>query len=91
MPTNIDDKELARLEGLALHEIISHRDACNAVPALVAEVRRLRKKVEAWEWWEEVDCLYDNVAWLFDLRQCAIDELYATLTAAREAVHAYRK
>ena len=93
--------------------------ACNDVPALVAEVRRLRaeakqggvdycslmdrhdaqfvraeklrKKIEAWEWLDEVDCLYDNVAWLFDLRQCAIDELYATLTAAREAVHAYRK
>ena len=28
--------------------------ACNAVPALVAEVRRLREKVEAWEWFEEV-------------------------------------
>ena len=42
MPTNIDDKELARMEELAAHEIISHRDACNAVPALVAEVRGLR-------------------------------------------------
>lgn len=28
--------------------------ACNAVPALIAEIRRLREKVEAWEWWEEV-------------------------------------
>lgn len=97
--------------------------ACNAVPALVAEVRRLqaqyslsesmlkvtlrgaeqtidglkhrntalREKVEAWEWWDEVDHLYDNAVWSFELRQCAIDELYATLTYAREAVHADRE
>lgn len=65
--------------------------SCNAVPALVAEVRRLREKIEAWEWWEEADLLYGDTGLLFQMRLCAIDELYATLTAAREAVHADRE
>lgn len=134
MPTNIDDKELARLEALAEkaaslpfedmaadgwgYVVVDILPAVTtAVPALVAEVRRLRAelgayidedqtkvitlqrkimdvlrdKVEAWEWWDEVDHLYDDAVWSFELRQCAIDELYATLTAAREAVHADRE
>ena len=55
MPTNIDDKELARLEELSRYSVPGDFSsesndpdmqyiaaACNAVPALVAEVRRLR-------------------------------------------------
>ena len=50
MPTNIDDKELARLEELAQHysavvaldSVSIPHQIINAVPALVAEVRRLR-------------------------------------------------
>ena len=62
MSTNLDETELARLEALACAagdaDYSAHDDAddstkyaaaaCNAVPALVAEVRRLREKVEAW-------------------------------------------
>ena len=58
----IDETELARLEALAgqytnavpnnIYE--DCRDTLSrSVPALVAEVRRLRKKVEAWEWYNE--------------------------------------
>lgn len=62
MASNIDDKELARLEALAkpyaLLRPSRYEDTQNictrAVPSLVAEVRRLREKVEAWEWFEEV-------------------------------------
>lgn len=50
MPTNIDDKELARLVAKAhrrpkpgTFEVLR-----NAVPALVAEVRRLRWQAELW-------------------------------------------
>ena len=99
MPTNLDETELARLEALALPYArlrqCRYEDTQNictrAVPALVAEVRRLREKVEAWEWWEEADLLYGDTGLLFQMRLCAIDELYATLTAAREAVHADRE
>ena len=83
-----------------------------AVPALVAEVRRLRRnyecsekslqrhehmvaelmeKVEEWEWCNQVQHIYDNISFVLGLRQCAINELYTTLTAAREAVHADRE
>lgn len=122
MPTNIDDKELARLEALAIESQRRYvprfvHDACNNVPALVAEVRRLREalntfieedqsrvillqqqmldvmreKVEAWEWLFDVEQLYshENI-WRFYQKECAIDELFVTLTAAREAVHADR-
>ena len=37
-----------------IHDTAYIAAACNAVPALVAEVRRLREKVEALEWWDEV-------------------------------------
>ena len=54
MPTNIDDKELARLEELSIacqseyvHGYVYL--ACNAIPALVAEVRRLRDYKDAGE------------------------------------------
>ena len=133
MPTNIDETELARLEALACAagtgDYSAHDDAddsakyaaaaCNAVPALIAEIRRLlealskehrawqcaegrgdglemenavlREKVEEWEWCNQVQHIYDNIAFVLGLRQCAINELYATLTAAREAVHADRE
>jgi hypothetical protein len=74
-------KELARLEELSYVYL-----ARNATPALVAEISRLREKVEAWEWWDEVDNLYDDAVWSFELRQCALDELYTTLTAACKAI-----
>ena len=59
MPTNLDETELARLEALACAagtgDYSAHDDAddsakyaaaaCNAVPALVAEVRRLREEL----------------------------------------------
>ena len=50
-----DETELARLEALAIESQRRYvprfvHDACNNAPALVAEVRRLREKVEAWEW-----------------------------------------
>jgi len=58
----IDETELARLEELAAHyanvvtldNVSIPHQIIKAVPALVAEVRRLREKVEAWEWWDEV-------------------------------------
>ena len=51
----------------------------------------LREKVEAWEWCNQVQHIYDNISFVLGLRQCAINELYTTLTAAREAVHADRE
>ena len=99
MPTNIDETELARLEELARYSVPGDFSsesndpdmqyiaaACNAVPALVAEVRRLREKVEAWEWWDECRRC---VEWL-DETYCSNDtfsEAEATYLAAREAVH----
>lgn len=50
------------------------------------ENQRLRDRVEAWEWLDEVETLYGNLGWNFDRKQCAIDELYATLVAARAAI-----
>ena len=99
MEINIDETELARLEELVTHyesvvtlnNVSIPHQIIKSVPALVAEVRRLREKIEAWEWWEEADLLYGDTGLLFQMRLCAIDELYATLTAAREAVHADRE
>ena len=97
----IDETELARLEELACAagdaDYSAHDDAddstkyaaaaCNAVPALIAEVRRMREKVEAWEWYEECrKCL----EWL-DETCCSstpFREAEATYLAAREGIHA---
>lgn len=77
--------------------------ACNSVPALVAEVRRLREKVEAWEWLFEVieyDVYEDHPLssrWGHDMsdkeRETYVNARisYAHIEdAAREAVHADR-
>ena len=136
MPTNLDETELARLEDLAraagAGDYLAHDDAddsakyaaaaCNAVPALVAEVRRLRaeakqggidycalmdrydaqfvraeklrEKVEKWEWFEEC---FDNCKQRGKLplelhkTPSAYSEAWASLWAAREAVHADRE
>jgi hypothetical protein len=90
----IDETELARLEELACAagdaDYSAHDDAddstkyaaaaCNAVPALVAEVRRLREKVEAWEWFGECRSL---ILW-----RGPEDEMMEIFNAAREAAHA---
>ena len=88
MKINIDETELARLEELAIecqneyvHGFV--HTACNAVPALVAEVRRLREKVEAWEWFGECRSL---IVW-----RGPEDEMMEIFNAAREAVHADRE
>ena len=121
MPTIIDETELARLVAKACRrpKPTTFDELRNAVPALVAEVRRLREalnkehrawqcadargdwlemenavlreKVEEWEWCNQVQHIYDNISFVLGLRQCAINELYTTLTAAREAVHADRE
>ena len=99
----IDDNELARLESLIeASESCGYSTqsndpnmqylaaACHYTPALVAEVRRLREKVEAWEWWDECRRC---VEWL-DETYCSNDtfsEAEATYLAAREAVHADRE
>ena len=63
MPTNLDETELARLERLkedsdnnrkvyggdTIATVWYQREAANAVPALVAEVRRLRRNYECSE------------------------------------------
>ncbi len=95
----IDETELARLEALAKsvgvigyseHAGIEERTyiaaACNAVPALVAEVRRLREKVEAWEWWDEVADLNEDTFWCSFLSRSAANEMCDTYLAAREAI-----
>ena len=66
-----------------------HRDVCARLTAMQnaeKENAALREKVEAWEWLDEVETLYGNLGWSFDRKQCAIDELYATLVAARAAI-----
>ena len=60
-------------------------------PALIAEVRRLRQKVEAWEWWAECRETFRNHFVRNNVRVCALEEMTQTLTAAREAVHADRE
>lgn len=62
--------------------------ACNAAPALVAEVRRLRDRVEALEWL--VECI-DNYEWNSNrsgwfVAQGVAKEAKATMQAAREAM-----
>ena len=99
MASNLDETELARLEALAIESQRRYvprfvYDACNAVPALVAEVRRLREKVEAWEWFGEC---FDNCKQRGKLplevhkTPSAYSEAWASLWAAREAVHADRE
>ena len=130
MPTNIDETELARLEALAarytnvvtLDNVSIPHQIIKAVPALVAEVRRLRteakqggidycalmdrhdaqfvraeklrEKVEKWEWFEEC---FDNCKQRGKLplelhkTPSAYSEAWASLWAAREAVHADRE
>lgn len=129
MKAMIDETELARLEKLACAsgagDYSAHDDAdanakyaaaaCNAVPALVAEVRKLRRnyecsekslqrhehmvaelmeKVEAWEWFGEC---FDNCKQRGKLplevhkTPSAYSEAWASLWAAREAVHADRE
>lgn len=118
MISTIDETELARLEALACAagdaDYSAHDDAddstkyaaaaCNAVPALIAEIRRLRRnyecsekslqrhehmvaelmdKVDVLEWFVEVHS--------FLLWRGAEKEMWEIFTAAREAVHAYRK
>ena len=115
MPTIIYETELARLEALGVSmngpmiNITYAYEISKVGPALVAEVRRLRRnyecsekslqrhehmvaelmeKVEAWEWCNQVQHIYDNISFVLGLRQCAINELYTTLITSREAVHA---
>ena len=108
MPTSIDETELVRLEQLkedsdnnrkvyggdTIATVWYQLEAANAVPALVAEVRGLREKVEAWEWFGEC---FDNCKQRGKLplevhkTPSAYSEAWASLWAAREAVHAYRK
>ena len=107
MPTNIDETELARLEYLIeASESCGYSTksddpnmqylaaACHYTPALVAEIRRLREKVEAWEWLFEVQGLFrhfTNRKSYWRVRSGAYDELAQSLIAAREAVHADRE
>ena len=103
MKAMIDETELARLEYLIeaseSYGYSTKSDdpnmqylaaACHYTPALVAEVRRLREKVEAWEWYDECRRC---VEWL-DETYCSNDtfsEAESTYLAAREAVHADRE
>ena len=106
----IDETELARLEALAaqyanvvtLDNVSIPHKIIKSVPALVAEVRRLREKVEAWEWFDEVRIYKpwnEHPNWeacgnsskrgkIFDR---AVDEYKLIYKAAREAVHADRE
>ena len=92
----IDETELARLEYLIeASESCGYSTksddpnmqylaaACHYTPALVAEVRRLREKVEAWEWFGECRSL---IIW-----RGPENEMMEIFNAAREAVHADRE
>ena len=99
----LDETELARLEELACAagdaDYSAHDDAddstkyaaaaCNAVPALIAEVRRMREKVEAWEWFEEC---FEVMQWLVPMGPNRADgcteAVMSTLHAQKRAVHA---
>ena len=99
MASKIEDKELARLEYLIeASESCGYSTqsddpnmqylaaACHYTPALVAEVRRLREKVEAWEWWDEVADLNEDTFWCSFLSRSAANEMCDTYLAAREAI-----
>lgn len=107
MPTNIDYKELALLEDLAQHYIavvaldnvsIPHQ-MIKAVPALVAEVRRLREEYayahRALIRHEQiVSGLMDKVEaweWYEECRKCLewLDETCCSSTPFREAEATY--
>ena len=87
----IDETELARLEALAAHyanvvtldNVSIPHQIIKSVPSLISEVRRLRKKVEAWEWFGECRSL---IVW-----RGPEDEMMEIFNAAREAVHADRE
>ena len=105
MLTSIDETELERLEALALPyarlQPSRYEDTQNictrAVPALIAEIRSLREKVEVWEWWEEVRT-YDpwsehpyctacgNRSKRGKIFDAAVDEYEKIKSTAREAV-----
>ena len=51
-------------------------------------VARLMDRVETLEWLREVEALYGDTGWIFNQKQCAIDELHVTVLAAREALEA---
>ena len=102
----IDETELARLEALACAagdaDYSAHDDAddstkyaaaaCNDVPALVAEVRRLREKVEAWEWFEECYEVMRLLAQIGPNRADAHEEaVISAFDALKRAVHADRE
>lgn len=92
----IDETELARLVAKACRrpKPTTFDELRNAVPALVAEVRRLRENVEAWELYGEC---FDNCKQRGKLplevhkTPSAYSEAWASLWAAREAVHADRE
>ena len=88
-----DGDHIMRDPGKSGHNARYIAAACNAVPALVAEVRRLRENVEAWEWLEEC---FDNCKQRGKLplelhkTPSAYSEAWASLWAALEA-HADRE
>ena len=66
--------------------------ACNSVPALVAEVRRLREKVEEWEWFEECYEVMRLLAQIGPNRADAHEEaVISAFDALKMAVHADRE
>ena len=102
MISAIDETELARLEYLIeASESCGYSTksddpnmqylaaACHYTPALVAVVRRLREKVEAWEWFEEC---FEVMQWLVPMGPNRADgcteAVMSTLHAQKRAVHA---
>lgn len=83
--------EIRRLRAEAKQGGIDYCALMDRHDAQFVRAEKLREKVEAWEWCNQVQHIYDNIAFVLGLRQCAINELYTTLTAAREAVHADRE
>lgn len=102
----IDETELARLEQLkedsdnnrtvyggdTIATVWYQSEAANAVPALIAEIRGLREKVEAWEWFGEC---FEAMMWVLRADILNFDG-YAearnsTEYARGEAVHADRE
>lgn len=88
MSTQLTDSDLARLEELIAHNNLGGSTAMQHLPALVAEVRRLRDRVEALEWL--VECI-DNYEWNSNrsgwfVAQGVAKEAKATMQAAREAM-----